>query len=102
MHHQQGGDSRKSQILSGGGGALGPAISPDGTYRAPGVRLGRSKVVIETLPFNNITPQPEIASQRGGLRVTYVASPPKHEKPETTDLRFDVERGKEFFEIELR
>src|SRR5262249_45310367 len=77
-----------------GGDPVGTSIGPDGTYRATGVPVGPSKVAIETLQFKNLTPPPAgIAKMLGGPRTKYVPIPTKYEKPETSGLAFEVERG---------
>jgi len=78
-------------------------LGPDGTYRATGVPVGRSKVAIETLPFRQLTPPPPaIAKQLGGPRTKYVPIPAKYEKPESSGLHYDVKKGAQEWEIELK
>src|SRR5262245_35655525 len=56
-----------------GGEPVATLLAPDGTYRATGIPVGRSKVAIETLSFKNLTPPPPgIAKQLGGPRPKYV------------------------------
>jgi hypothetical protein len=77
-------------------------LGPDGSYRATGVPIGRSKVAIETLMFKNLTPPPPgIAKQLGGPRTKYVPIPDKYERPESSGLTVEVERGKKQFDIEI-
>jgi hypothetical protein len=86
-----------------GGEPVGSAIGVDGTYRATGVPVGRSKVAIETLHFKQLTPPPPgIAKQLGGPRTKYVPIPGKYERPDTSGLAVEVELGKKPFDIELR
>jgi hypothetical protein len=77
-----------------GGEPVDTQLAPDGTYRATGVPVGRSKVAIETLMFKNLAaPPPAIAKQLGGPRTKYVAIPGKYEKPESSGLQYDVREG---------
>jgi hypothetical protein len=86
-----------------GRGPVGSDLGPDGTYRATGIPVGPSKVAIETLHFKNLTPPPPaIAKQLGGPRTKYVPIPPKYERPESSGLHYDVQKGvNEPWEIEL-
>jgi hypothetical protein len=60
-------------------------------------------VAIETLPFKHLTPPPPaIAKQLGGPRTKYVPIPEKYEKPETSGLSVEAERGKKPYDIELK
>jgi hypothetical protein len=86
-----------------GGDPVGTGIMPDGTYRATGVPVGRSKVAVETLHFKQLTPPPPgIAKQLGGPRTKYVPIPERYEKPGTSGLAVEVERGAKEWNIELR
>jgi hypothetical protein len=77
-------------------------LGPDGTYRATGIPLGRSKVAIETLMFKDLTPPPPaIAKQLGGPRTKYVPIPDRYERTESSGLSVEVERGKKLFDIEI-
>jgi hypothetical protein len=86
-----------------GGKPVSTGLGPNGTFRATGIPVGRSKVAIETLQFKRLTPPPPaIAKQLGGPRTKYVPIPPKYEKPETSGLQRDVKEGvNEEWNIEL-
>jgi hypothetical protein len=85
-----------------GGEPISASIDPDGSYRATGLPIGRSRMAIETLQFKNMTPPPPgIEKQLGGLRPKYVAIPEKYERPETSGLTVDVVKGSKPFDIDL-
>jgi hypothetical protein len=86
-----------------GGDPVGTELGPDGNYRATGVPVGRAKVAIETLDYKQLTPPPAgLAKMMGGPRAAYVPIPQKYEKPDTSGLVFDVEKGKKSWDIELQ
>jgi hypothetical protein len=87
-----------------GGEPVGTALSPDGTYRATGVPVGRAKVAIETISFKgHITPPPPgMAKMMNAPLPKYVAIPEKYEQPTTSGLAIDVEKGKKPWDIELQ
>jgi hypothetical protein len=86
-----------------GGEPVATIIEPDGSYRATGVPVGRAKIAIETLQFKDIKPPPpEIAKSVKAPQRTYVPIPAKYEKPDTSGLAFDVEKGQKPFDIELQ
>jgi hypothetical protein len=86
-----------------GGEPVSTGLAADGTYRATGIPVGRAKVAIETLPFKNLTPPPPgIAKQIGGPRTKYVPIPAKYEKPDTSELTVEVEKGAKEWNVELK
>jgi hypothetical protein len=86
-----------------GGEPVGTSLGIDGTYRATGIPVGRSKVAIETLSFKHMTaPPPGIARQITGGRPVYVAIPAKYEQPDTSGLTVEVEKGEKPFDIPLQ
>jgi hypothetical protein len=86
-----------------GGEPVLTSLLPDGTYRATGIPLGRAKVAIETLQFKQQTqPPPAIAKQLGGPQSKYVPIPEQYEKPGTSGLTVEVEKGKKLFDIPLQ
>jgi len=86
-----------------GGEPVEASIGPEGSYRATGVPVGRSKVAIETLRFKQLTPPPAgIAKQLGGPQTKYVPIPEKYEKSTSSELTFDVIEGVMEWPIELK
>jgi hypothetical protein len=84
------------------GEAVSTGLGPDGSYRATDVPVGRARVAVETLMFKNLTPPPPaIAKQLGGPRTKYVPIPEKYERPDSSGLTVEVERGKKLYDIEL-
>jgi hypothetical protein len=82
-------------VPEGGGDPVETPLGPDGTYRATGVPVGRSRVAVETLKFKAMTPPPAgLAKQMGGPRPVYVPIPEKYEKPDTSELSVEVKDGR--------
>src|SRR5262245_60847108 len=91
-------------VPEAGGEPVTTSLGPDGTYRATGVPVGRCKVAIETLQFKKLTEPPKaIAKQiKPGGRPVYVPIPAKYEKPESSGLNLEVQKGHNPFDIELQ
>jgi hypothetical protein len=87
-----------------GGEPVTTSLGPSGTYRATGVPVGRSKVAIETLQFKKMTGPPKDIAKliKPGGRPVYVPIPAKYEKPESSGLTVEVQKGENPFDIELR
>ncbi len=76
------------------------SLGADGTYRATGIPLGKARISIETVEFKNLTPPPPgMAKQMSGPRTKYVPIPAKYEKPESSELSIEVEKGTKTFDI---
>jgi hypothetical protein len=91
-------------VPEAGGEPVATSLGPNGTYRATGVPVGRSRVAIETLHMKKLAgPPKEIAKViKPGGRPVYVPIPAKYEKPESSGLTVEVQKGKNPFDIELQ
>jgi len=94
--------------------AVSAQINKDGTYTATGVPVGSVKVTVQVPPQQGSggPPQmqggvpgqaehaPPVGQESGPKEV--VPIPPKYASPQTSDLQFDVHRGRNTIDIELK
>ena len=83
-------------------------IRLDGSYEVKEPPLGPCKILVVTSTFKDIPPK---SKARGPVDYTdpatgewpvYVATPAKYESLETTDLQFEIKKGENKFDLELR
>jgi hypothetical protein len=91
-------------VPEAGGEPVTTSLGPNGTYRATEVPVGRSKVAIETLHFKKMGGPPKDIAKliKPGGRPVYVPIPAKYEKPESSGLSVEVQKGNNPFDIELQ
>jgi|SRR5262245_21062177 len=88
-------------------------IQPDGTYRAPKVLVGPTRVTVETPNPSRLSPalakamkegdeQAMAAARRDGATIVpSVPIPEKYKNPDQSELKLDIMEGSQVFEIPL-
>ncbi len=83
-----------------GGSPCAGQIGIDGGYLASSINPGKYKVTVETKSFSHLKAPPK--GMDSGKRPIYVATPPKYEKVESTDLTFTVDKVDNEWQIDLK
>jgi hypothetical protein len=71
-------------------------IEADGSYKVSSAPVGIVKVTVTAPP----PPPPGTTNIMGGPTPVYV--PPRYNDPKTTDITFEVQKGRQEFDIQLR
>ncbi len=77
-------------------------LGPDGSYRATGVTVGRCTVAVETQAFQHLMPPPRgLAKGISSDRPVYTPIPAKYERPQTSQLTYEVKSGSNTYDVNL-
>lgn len=82
-------------------------IQKDGSYSVSGVPVGPAKITVQGMKARRLLIPAALQKEQGGVKEvkteqSEVYVPPRYGKTETSDLKYDVQSGKQQHDIDLK